>query len=140
MMSCCSKVICNGCKYANWKREVEPKCPFCRHPAPKTNAEAELINTKRVKANDPVAICEMGVYRDIAGDYEGAFQHYTKAAELGNIKAHFQLSCSYRDGEGVEKDEKKAVYHLEQAAIGGEPNARYNLGALEGKMAGSIEQ
>ena len=29
------------------------------------------------------------------------------------------------------KDEKKAVYHLEEAAIGGHSRARHNLGAIE---------
>jgi TPR repeat protein len=33
-------------------------------------------------------------------------------------------------GEG--KDEKKLFYHLEEAAIGGHPNARRNLGCNEG--------
>jgi TPR repeat protein len=37
----------------------------------------------------------------------------------------------YRDSEGVEKDMKKQVYHLEEAAIGGHPSARYNLGIEE---------
>jgi TPR repeat protein len=30
----------------------------------------------------------------------------------------------YFDGNGVDKDENKAVYHLEQGAIGGHPRAR----------------
>ena len=47
--------------------------------------------------------------------------------------AHFNISCSFRDGEGVEKDVKKMVYHLEEAAIAGHPDARHNLGCLEGK-------
>jgi len=37
---CCGKMICEGCVYANKKREVaeslQQTCPFCRHPAPKT--------------------------------------------------------------------------------------------------------
>ena len=39
----------------------------------------------------------------------------------------------YHLGEGVEKDEKKKFYHLEEAAIGGHPKARHNLGYLEWK-------
>ena len=34
-------------------------------------------------------------------------------------------------GKGVEKDEKKELHHAEQAAIGGHPDARYNLGCFE---------
>jgi len=37
----------------------------------------------------------------------------------------------YRTGLGVEKDKKKEVYHSEQAAIGGDIIARYNLGCVE---------
>ena len=42
MMACCSKIICNGCVHANQMREAaessvpKHKCPFCRHPLPKT--------------------------------------------------------------------------------------------------------
>ncbi len=42
---CCSKLICNGCMYANQKREIEMKlqvsCPFCRKATPKTKKECE---------------------------------------------------------------------------------------------------
>jgi len=37
----------------------------------------------------------------------------------------------YQEGQGVEKDEKKEIYHLEQAAIGGHPEARHNLACYE---------
>jgi TPR repeat protein len=94
---------------------------------------------KRIKANDPDALREMGAKHDSDGDYESAFKFYTKAAELGNVEAHYHLSASYHNGEGVEKDEKKELYHLEEAAIGGHPSARYNLGIAEGKN-GRIER
>jgi TPR repeat protein len=62
-----------------------------------------------------------------------------KAAKLGNIEAHYQLSICYWLGHGIEKDEKKEVFHLEEAAIGGHPFARYNLGCHEGRN-GRIER
>ena len=38
----------------------------------------------------------------------------------------------YTNGFGVvERDEKKRIYHLEVAAIGGHVSARYNLGVIE---------
>ncbi len=133
--SCCCKRICDGCEYANKKREkeqgLEHKCPYCREPLPKTNEEVEKNYMERVKANDPDAICHMGYKCHNKGDYEGAFKHWTKAAQLGDVDAHFNLSVLYREGEGVEKDEKKEVYHLEEAAIGGHPDARFNLGCHE---------
>ena len=42
----------------------------------------------------------------------------------------------YQKGQGVEKDLKKALYHLEEAAIGGHPYARYNLGHFEEETGG----
>ena len=92
---------------------------------------------KRVKANDPVALSEMGKQvkwgrRGSEGDYEKAFEYWTKAAALGDMDAHYNLSVMYREGGEVEKNEEKEVYHLEEAAIGGHPEARRNLGAYEG--------
>ena len=134
MEPCCSKLICEGCNYANQIREteerLEKKCPFCRHPSPKSSTECEKVLMKRVEANDPVALREVGNVRDYKGDNNGAVEYWTKAAAMGDAIAHYQLSCSYRDG-GVEKDQGKVVYHLEQAAIGGHPNARCNLGVTE---------
>jgi len=37
----------------------------------------------------------------------------------------------YRNGDGVEKDKKKEVYHMEEAAISGYSDARHNLGCVE---------
>jgi TPR repeat protein len=86
---------------------------------------------KRIEVNDPVAMCYMGKRCQIEGDYKGAFEYWDKAAELGNIEAHFNLSTMYRKGDGVERDKKKELHHLEQAAIGGDPDSRYNLGITE---------
>ena len=94
---------------------------------------------KRVAANDPVALREMGQKHDSDGDYGSAFQYWTRAAKLGDVDAHYELSNLYHEGQGVEKDEKKELYHLEEAAIGGHPNARYSLGIAEGKN-GRIER
>ena len=38
----------------------------------------------------------------------------------------------YHNGEFVEKNRKKVIYHLEEASIGGLPDARYDLGVEEG--------
>ena len=86
---------------------------------------------KRIKANDPVAMSQMGVERHSKGDYNSALEHLRTAAELGNADAHHTLGFTYMEGEGVEKDEEKAVSHWEKAAIGGHPQARHNLGYIE---------
>ncbi|KAK1747251.1 zf-MYND and TPR domain-containing protein [Skeletonema marinoi] len=135
LMPCCSKTICNGCDRANQIREFEGKllrkCPFCRHPSPKSQEEADRIQMKRVEVNDPVAMRLMGFERQEKEDHDGAFEYYTKAAGLGDVNAHFNLSVMHREGLGVEKDKKKMWHHLEEAAIAGHTFARHNLGNHE---------
>ena len=115
-----------------WEEGLERKCPFCRELIPK-NQEGGIQNyMERTKANDPLALYRMGTGCYEEGDYEGAFEYWTKAAALGDMDAHHNLSCMYSEGIGVEKDLKKKIYHLEIAAIGGHPGARYNLATHEG--------
>jgi TPR repeat protein len=87
---------------------------------------------KRIKENnDPAAICFMGKECFDEGDYKSALEYLTKAAELGDVKAHYYLSVMYINGHGVEQDAEKEIYHLEEAAIGGNHKARHNLGYFE---------
>ena len=128
---CCSQLICQGCYYADmirgFEESLQQKCPFCREPP----GEAEKKMMERVKANDPVAIHYVARKRRIEGDYEKAFEYFTKAASFGNLDSHFELSCMYQTGQAVEKDMKKTLMHLEKAAIGGHPAARSVFGCLE---------
>ena len=137
MKPCCCKLICRGCEYANMLREREQglkgRCPYCREPNPKTKQEADQNLMKRVKANDPAAMNQVAKLRYQEGRYsEEIFEYWTKAAALGNLDAHYHLSFLYQEGEGVEKDMKKKIYHSEEAAMGGHPEARYYLGNHEG--------
>ena len=94
------------------------------------------------KNNDPVAMTHMGKKLALKGEYGKASEHYTKAAELGDVDAHCCLGMLYYNGTGVEKDEKKFVYHLEQAAIGGHPDARGYLAVHEmenGRMERTVK-
>eukprot|EP00984_Skeletonema_dohrnii_P034468 scaffold33569_cov84-Skeletonema_dohrnii-CCMP3373.AAC.2 len=140
MQSCCSKLICIGCYCASIRFEVvkvikKRSCPFCRQPEPKSAAEIEHYKMKRRKSNDPVAIQEAGkrCYHD--GDYERAFEYFSKAIDIeagdAEAEAHYCLSFMYRDGKGIGRDTQKRVYHLEEAAIGGHTKARHDLGVHE---------
>ena len=143
MMTCCSKSICNGCNYANKMREIEgkrhPKCPFCRKPSPSTVEACDKMIMKRIEANDPVAMSRNGIELCKKGEYGIVFEHFTTAAGLGDVEAQFQLAGLYQFGRGVEKDKQKEIHHLEQAAIGGHPDARFNLGCEE-EGSGNIER
>ena len=134
-MPCCSKRICNGCDIANQKREVEEglehRCPYCREPAPKSERKAIKSIMNRVKKNVPAAMCHMGKKHYGEWSYEKALEYLTKAAELGDAEAHYILSIMYQLGLGVDKDAEKEIYHSEEAAIAGHPQARFNLGCEE---------
>jgi len=135
MSSCCSKMVCKGCDYANDLREEEAKlghsCPFCRKPVPSTQEQSDKQIMKRIAANDPGAMRRKGKQQHEKGDYRSAFEYYTRAAELGDADAQYELARLYEFGKGVEKDGGKAIYHLEEAAIGGHPSARRTLGWIE---------
>ena len=136
LKSCCTKMICKGCVYANYISNIHDQvkarsCPFCRTPASDSEKETWERRMKRAKAGDPAAIREIGGNYFVKKDYPKAFEYYTKAAELGDLRAHYQLGCFYSGRCGVEKDEEKEIYHLEIAAIGGHPYARHNLAFVE---------
>ncbi len=129
--SCCSKTICEGCEYAHHVQNGSKTCPFCREPTAADDEENTKRMMERIKANDPAAISEMGTERYHEGDHDAAVEYWTMAAEFGDVVAHNQLGYMYWNGGGVEKDEEKAVYHYEKAAIGGHHGARYNLACVE---------
>ena len=135
LASCCCKRICNGCNIANKKREIlgrlEQKCAFCRKANPETDEEIIEQFMKRIEANDPIAMCRIGAERYNGGNYTAAIEYLSRAASLGDVSAHFELSCLYYLGQGVEKNKKKQLHHVEKAAIGGHPDARHNLGCME---------
>ena len=137
LASCCSKRICDGCNFANKRRELEGrlehKCPFCRKSLPTTLEEIVEQLMKRVEANDPVAMREMGLKASHEGDYKSALEYGTRAVALGDTEAHYNLSFLYRDGKGVDMDKKKELHHLTEAAIAGHSDARRNLGFYERK-------
>jgi len=130
---CCSKVICNGCNIANVSREYKQKlnirCPFCRHLYAKSEEENERRRKKRFEANDPFALREEGRTHFVDGEYERAFEYFTKAADFGDVEAQFNLSLMYREGLGVEKDEKMELCYAEVVI----PQLDADLGAMKGE-------
>ena len=140
MMMCCSKTVCKGCFYANAFREEQQLCPFCRSVLPKTDEEVDLLLMKRIAANDPNAMNWKGNVENDNGNYSTAFELFTKAAAFGDVDSHFRLSNMYFNGTGVEKDEGKEIHHMEEAAIGGHPLARYSLGLKEWYMRRNFER
>ena len=151
MRACCCNYVCYGCNHQSAKLAMEkrlpyPECPYCREPMPPTMNgrdayvdECEKLTLKRVKAEDPEAMCLMGGDQYSKGNYVGAFKWFKKAAALGHLDAHYKLAVMYFDGNGGEKDSRKEIHHLEQAAIGGHPTARHELANYEFEY-GNVER
>ena len=147
--TCCGKMICSGCSHApvydNQGNVVDnKKCPFCRIPTPNTQEKAIEREKKRMELNDAHAIYRLGVYhRDglhgFPQDYTKALELYHRAGELGNAQGYNAIGIAHYRGEGVQIDEEKARHYLELAAMGGEAQARFNLGNKEGK-AGNFDR
>ena len=136
LMICCGKLICNGCNFANQRRELEEgrdhKCPFCRQLKPESGAEAfKILMDRAAEMKCTISMCEVGLRLYKKGEFQAAFDYYSRAAALGNLEGHCMLAEMYFKGEGVEKDVSKAVHHTELAAMGGHASARNNLGGFE---------
>ena len=145
---CCGKWICSGCIYAvgmiDIKEQKEQKCPFCRTPAPKTDEEVVRRVKKRMKVDDAVAIYNLACfYYDgdygLAQDRAKTLELWHRAAELGNAKSYYSIGADYYEGNGVERDEKRANHYWELSAMGGLVNARHNLGCSDGR-AGNMDR
>jgi TPR repeat protein len=95
---------------------------------------------KRVKANDPAAICVLANHyyngeRGIPQDHTKGMEHYARSADLGFCNANYNLACIYHKGG----DMKKAKFHFEAAAMAGHDVARDMIGCLEAQ-SGNIDR
>ena len=143
--TCCGKTVCSGCIYApiydNFGNIIgtgETKCPFCRTPGPTSNDEMIKRLKKRVEVGDAQAIFVLGCFYDEAAyglpqDREKALELWYRAGELGIAGAYYNIGIGYRNGVGVERDEKKAKHYYELAAMGRHATSRHNLGTVEGR-------
>ena len=129
--SCCGKSLCHGCMHG--VRFGNDLCPFCRKPTTNTHDDENQRCTKRMKAGDAEAFMTMGMRYllgqfGLAQDMDRGFELLLRAAELGSAKAHYNLAVFYTNGQHVPRNTKKAVFHNQQAAMGGHMKARHNLG------------
>jgi TPR repeat protein len=147
--SCCGKMLCCGCVYAHAVAASDTerfkfKCVFCRTEGSYSDEESIERMKKRVEANDAQAMVNLGSYyrlgtMGLRQDHAKALELFHESAKLGNHHAHHNLSVFYREGDIVEKDTRKAIYHGQLGAMTGNVDARYNLGCDEGN-AGNIDR
>jgi TPR repeat protein len=146
-MPCCGESLCCGCIYAHSVAAADTekeKCVFCRSEASSSDAEYIERMKKRVEANDPWAMVDLGSYyrlgkKGLRQDIAKTLELYHKSAKLGNHFAHFRLSVCYHNGDIVEKDTRKAIYHTQLGAMAGNILARCKLGCDEDN-AGNMDR
>ena len=128
--------MCNGCVLAAMKMGMNDKCPFCRSPGHKDDAEALSWIKARVGKKNPEAIkCLGDLYSrgrlGLEKDMSRAVELWTESADLGSADACYGLGQAYHDGRGVEQDVARGVSFYEKAAMLGHAAARHNLGCYE---------
>jgi TPR repeat protein len=65
-----------------------------------------------------------------------AFRAFKQSLELGEFRAHLALADIYRLGKVTDRDIDKALYHYEQAALNGVPEAQFVAGLIYGGAEG----
>ena len=142
--TCCGKVLCSGCIYAAYLADNRGLCPFCRTPAAASDRESIERLMKRAEGDDANAMRNLGgCYFDgmhgFPQDRERAMELWLRAGERGNAIAYGSIALAYYYGQGVGTDLKKAKYYEELAAMGGDVDARHNLGCTEND-AGNMDR
>ena len=144
-MACCGKGICHGCIYSMMECERgKDLCAFCRMPPSKSNKEEikrlnKLMDNGNGEAFNTLGIAYSKEALGLSRDYSKANELYLKGGELGCSTAYYNLGDNYRDGRGVEVNEKIAKHYHELATIGGSVHARHSLGCLE-VQDGNVER
>ncbi len=66
----------------------------------------------------------------LRGDYGKALTEIEFLANRGEARAQYDLGLMYDQGQGVPKDDARAIHWYGLAAEQGEPRAQYNLGLM----------
>ena len=75
-----------------------------------------------------------------AGDKEGAFKWYKKAAENGELAAFYYVGNAYEEGEGVDKDEVEAAkWYEKRLSLGMQVGCANALGSMYYKGTGVFQ-
>jgi len=138
LYACCCKKICTGCSVKC--RQHDDRCPLCRAPPIKSDAETLLQLQKHADEGNADAQVQFGdQYRDgemgLKKSLKRAFQLFERAATQGNFRGQVQLGECYRLGNGVKINNKTAAGWYQRAAEQGYPLAQSHLGWMhyEGK-------
>lgn len=94
---------------------------------PKSDEGENSYITNSAAAGNKFALFQLGLAEYNKKNYEQAYAHFKKSADLGNADAQFYLGLSYMMGYGVSSDRVEAHYYLAQSADNGIPDAQFFL-------------
>ncbi|MDE7345992.1 MAG: hypothetical protein K2N48_04525 [Muribaculaceae bacterium] len=90
--------------------------------------EARELFTKIAQVDPISSSFGLGLIDEAEAKYEDAVEHYSEAAELGNLPAQNALGCLYAEGKGVNQNDRKALQWFVMAANNGLTEAMVNAG------------
>ncbi len=82
---------------------------------------------------------EDGMRAYVKGDYAVALKLWQPLAEQGDAQAQHNLGMMYESGQGVPKDDNKAVEWYRKAAEQGHANAQYSLDSMQENGQGVLQ-
>ena len=153
--ACCGKITCRACGFLHQRKSRElaaerghspgpSTCAFCRTVVPTSPEEILARLRKRVKLNDPVALCNLAMeygYGDlgIPVDPNKCIDLLRQSAGLGYPDAQWQLGNFYHNGEmGLERNKEEALRFYKEAGKGGFLSSLYNLGCSQAESGDHI--
>ena len=72
------------------------------------------------------------------GNYEQAFKLWRPLADRGNADAQYNLGLLYMNGQGVNKNDRQALFLFLDAAKQGHVEAQYNAGYMFAILLGNM--
>ncbi|MDX2143308.1 MAG: tetratricopeptide repeat protein [Rhodospirillaceae bacterium] len=95
-----------------------------------------------VAAGKAAAVAELGLRyangRDLPQDAKRSVELFAYLAEIGNPLGQYFLAVAYLNGAGVERNDTKAIWLLEESAKQGYDNAQHWLGLAIGQGRAGI--
>lgn len=127
------------------KEEESEVCPFCRTIFSKGKEVVEQLQKLIDNGNADACFELSGYYTKydpsigLSQDLSKVNELLVKGSKLGCEKSCHNLGALYKNGIGVERDEKKAKHYFELAVINGSVSSRSVIGNIEAK-AGNMNR
>ena len=134
------------CNITNASAQNAPVTDCDRLAAHPFDPQRKAPGVSRINANMAIPACETAVsqypnnarlnyqlgraYYSTGGNIRGAFEQFTEAAERGYAAAQNALGVLYHQGQGVPRDDARAVVWYRKAAEQGFARAQFALGNM----------